>query len=176
MKEKGEAFEMFQVGDQVVYGMHGVCVISGVEERTIDRKAIQYFVLTPVERTDAQYYVPMHNEAALSKMRPVITKEELNDMLESDAVTQDSWIADENLRKQRYKELITGGDRVALVQMVRSLHQHKKMQYAAGRKFHLCDENFLRDAEKLLGSEFSLVLQMSQEEVGAYMRNALKDE
>ena len=81
---------MYQVGDQVMYGMHGVCCISGVEERLIDRKKIQYFVLTPVDQTGAQFYVPMHNEAALSKLRPIISREALNDLLESDEVTLDS--------------------------------------------------------------------------------------
>lgn len=167
---------MYQVGDRVLYGMHGVCEISGVEERAIDRKKIPYFVLTPLDQSGAKFYIPMNNEAALSKLRPIISKDALNELLESDAVIQDGWIQDENQRRQRYKDLITSGDRAALIRMVRSLHQHKKNQTAAGRKFHLCDENFLRDAEKLLGSEFALVLQMPRESVGDYVRSILKDE
>ena len=167
---------MYQVGDRVLYGMHGVCEISGVEERIIDRKKIPYFVLTPLDQSGAMFYIPMNYEAALSKLRPIISKDALNELLESDAVIQDGWIQDENQRRQRYKDLITSGDRAALIRMVRSLHQHKKNQTAAGRKFHLCDENFLRDAEKLLGSEFALVLQMPQESVGDYVRSILKDE
>ena len=167
---------MYQVGDRVLYGMHGVCEISGVEERAIDRKKIPYFVLTPLDQSGAKFYIPMNNEAALSKLRPIISKDALNELLESDAVIQDGWIQDENQRRQRYKDLITSGDRAALIRMVRSLHQHKKNRTAAGRKFHLCDENFLRDAEKLLGSEFALVLQMPQESVGDYVRSILKDE
>lgn len=167
---------MFQVGDQVLYGMHGVCTITDVEERNIDRKKIQYFVLEPAEQPGAKFYVPTGNRIALSKLRPIITREELNCLLASDEVQQDSWIQDENQRKQCYRDLITSGDRAALVRMVRTLHQHKKNQTAAGRKFHLCDENFLRDAEKLLGSEFALVLEMPQEEVGSYVRTMLRDE
>lgn len=167
---------MYQVGDRVLYGMHGVCEISGVEERAIDRKKIPYFVLTPLDQSGAKFYIPMNNEAALSKLRPIISKDALNELLESDAVIQDGWIQDENQRRQRYKDLITSGDRAALIRMVRSLHQHKKNQTAVGRKFHLCDENFLRDAEKMLDSEFALVLQMPRESVGDYVRSILKDE
>ena len=167
---------MFQVGDQVIYGIHGVCRITQVEERTIDRKKIHYFVLEPTEQPGAKFYVPMHNEAALSKLRHIISREALDTLLESDEVQQDAWIQDENQRKQHYRDLINSGDRMALVRMVRTLHQHRKAQSAAGRKFHLCDENFLRDAEKLLGSEFALVLRMPQEEVGSYVRGVLKDE
>lgn len=167
---------MYQVGDRVLYGMHGVCEISGVEERIIDRKKIPYFVLTPLDQSGAKFYIPMNNETALSKLRPIISKDALNELLESDAVVQDGWIQDESQRKQRYKDLINGGDRAALIRMIRSLYQHKKNQTAAGRKFHLCDENFLRDAEKLLDSEFALVLQMPRESVGDYVRSILKDE
>lgn len=167
---------MFQIGDQVMYGIHGVCSITQVEERTVDRKKLQYFVLEPAEQPGAKFYIPMHNEAALSKLRPIISREALVEILESDEVQQDAWIEDENQRKQHYRELIVSGDRASLVRMVRTLHQHKRNQAAAGRKFHLCDENFLRDAEKLLGSEFALVLDMPQDAVSGYVRTVLKDE
>ena len=29
---------MFQLGDQVIYGIHGVCDIVQIEEKVIDRK------------------------------------------------------------------------------------------------------------------------------------------
>jgi RNA polymerase-interacting CarD/CdnL/TRCF family regulator len=57
--------------------------------------------------------------------------------------------------------------------MINTLHQHKKVQAEAGRKFHLCDENFLRDAEKLLNAEFSLVLGIQPADVGAYILSAM---
>jgi CarD family transcriptional regulator len=73
-------------------------------------------------------------------------------------VRENVWIEDENRRKLRYRELITAGDRKELLQMVHTLHRHKEELALIGRKFHLCDDNFLHDAEKLLNSEFSRVL------------------
>lgn len=167
---------MFQVGNQVLYGMHGVCTIIDVEERVIDHKKIQYFVLEPTEQQGTRYYVPTRNQAALSKLQSIITWEELNSLLSSDEVQRDAWIPDENQRKQYYRDMITSCDRVALVRMVHTLHRRKQIQSAAGRKLHLCDETFLRDAEKLLGSEFALVLDLPREQVGSYVRTILKDE
>ena len=40
----------------------------------------------------------------------------------------------------------------------------------AGKKFHLCDDNFLRDAEKLISSEIALVLDMTMEQARDYLR------
>lgn len=167
---------MFQCGDQVLYGIHGVCRIVDLETRKVDRKMIEYYVLEPVDQTGARFYIPTQNASAVSKLRPIITRNELDALLRSGDASTDAWIADENQRKQYYRELITSGDRAALVQMVHTLHKHKEQQALAGRKFHLCDENFLRDAEKLLNMEFSLVLNIPQEEVGNYVQNAISDD
>lgn len=164
---------MFQCGDQVLYGIHGVCRILDLENRKIDRKIIEYFVLEPIDQPGARFYVPTQNKAAVAKLRPIISQQELDDLLRSDEACIDTWIEDENQRKQRYRDLITSGDRAALIRMVHTLHKHKKEQAAVGRKFHLCDENFLRDAEKLLSSEFSLVLNIEQNEVGNYVQNII---
>ncbi len=84
-----------------------------------------------------------------------------------------AWIADESRRKLRYRELLNGSDRGAMISMVRTLHNHRTEQLAAGRKFHQCDENFLRDAEKLLNAEISIVLDIPQSDVGEYVHQAI---
>lgn len=167
---------MYQTGNLVVYGIHGVCRIVELEERTVDRKRVQYYVLEPLEASGARYLIPTHNEVAVAKLRPVMSREALEEMLRSENVREDAWIADENQRKQHYRELINSGDRAALVRMVSTLHRHKAAQAAAGRKFHLCDDNFLRDAEKLLSSEFSLVLGIEPSQVGNYVLTAMRVE
>lgn len=161
---------MYQVGQKVVYGIHGVCDILDIEVKSIDRQKIAYFVLEPLEQPGARYYIPKDNPAALSKLSPLLSRQELEALIAECDPNGNSWIADENQRKQRYRELIGSGDRRGLVVMVHTLHMHKKKQAELGRKFHLCDENFLRDAEKLLCSEFSLVLNLSREETAAYLK------
>ena len=169
---------MYQIGDEVLYGIHGVCKITDVEERVVDRKHLRYFVLEPRDQAGARFLMPTHNEAALAKLRPVMSREDLETLLRSDAVRQDAWIPDESQRKQRYRELITGSDRTQLLQMVRSLHKHKhkQAQAQAGRKFHLCDENFLRDAERLINAEFALILDIEPKQVQSYVLSVLNEE
>ncbi len=166
---------MYQIGDQVVYGIHGVCAVAAVEQRTVDRKKVEYFALEPVDQPGTRYYVPTGNQAALAKLKPVLSRQELEALLVSDAVRQDVWITDEGQRKLYYRELINSGDRGKLLAMVGSLYRHKASQAAMGRKFHLCDENFLRDAQKLLNSEFALVLGMDPLQVGEYLRTRLTE-
>lgn len=164
---------MYQQGERVIYGIHGVCRIVGIELRNIDRKKVEYYALEPLDQPGARFYVPTQNQAAVAKLRPVLDAAALNALLRSDEARRDTWIPDEGQRKNRYRELIGSGDRAALLSMVGSLHRQKQAQEAQGWKFHLCDENFLRDAEKLLNSEFSLVLGIEPGKVGEYVKNAL---
>lgn len=167
---------MYQLGDKVVYGIHGVCCVAAQEQRVIDRKQVNYLVLEPLKQDGSKYLVPTHNAAAMAKLRRMLTKEELESLLDSPKIHADAWIRDENQRKQAYRELISAGDRERLVQMVCTLYRHKAAQTAAGRKCHLCDENFLRDAEKLLAGEAALVLDLEPKEATIYIRKKLKED
>lgn len=164
---------MFECGVRLLYGAHGICTVIGIEKRLADRKRVEYYVLEPLDQPGARFYVPTQNEAAVAKLRAILSREQIDSLLASGEVRRDSWIADENARKLRYRELIRSGDRSALLSMVGTLIRHKQEQQAAGKKFHLCDENFLRDAQKLLSAEFSLVLQIPPEEVGDYIQSRI---
>jgi len=165
---------MYQIGDWVIYGIHGVCRIVGTEKQLVNRKRIQYLVLEPLAQSESRFYLPMENPTAMAKLKSVLSKEELVELLASDAVRQDAWIQEENQRKQYYRELIGSGDRISLMKMVSTLYRYRAAQATAGRKFHQSDENFLRDAEKLLASEISLVMELSAEEARDYLRDQLK--
>ena len=164
---------VYEVGTLVVYGIHGMCRIVDREMRTVDRKKVEYLVLEPLGNAGSSYFVPAGNPAALAKLHPVMSREELEDLLGSEQIRQNCWIPDENARKQRYRELINGGDRMAMLQMIHSLQRHKQEQLAQGRKFHQCDENFLRDALRLIDGEFSVVLGIEPADVGKYVQDRL---
>lgn len=165
---------MYQIGDLVVYGIHGVCRVVDQEERVVDRKKVVYMALEPMEQEGSRYLIPTHNPVAMSKVKPMLTNEELTALLESKEALEDNWIRDENQRKQTYRELISSGDRVRLMQMVRTLYRHKAEQLTAGRKVHICDDNFLRDAEKLLCSEIAAVSGITLEEAKLLLRKNMK--
>ena len=167
---------MYRTGDKLVYGIHGVCSVVDVEEKVVDRKQVSYLVLEPFGQNGSRYLIPTHNSAAMCKLHKILTKDELESLLVSEEVFADGWIADESRRKQTYRELICSGDRTRLLQMVHTLYCHKKRQISAGRRIHLCDDNFLRDAEKLLANEIAFVLEITQENAKNYIRSRLKED
>lgn len=166
---------MYQTGDKVVYGSHGICCVVGQETRVIDKRNVIYLVLEPMGQGAARFYVPTHNQAAMRKLRQVLSRKDLEDLLNSDAIRTDGWIRDENQRKQTYRELIGSGDREKLLNMIHTLYHHKDAQSAAGKKVHLCDENFLRDAEKLLIGEIAMIMEMEPTQAKVYLRTHLME-
>lgn len=164
---------MFEIGEQVLYGAHGVCCVTDMEKKFTEGKHLTYLVLEPMEKDGSKYLIPTHNASAMGKLRPLLTKEELRALLDSEEVRADCWIQNENQRKQSYRELLGGGECARLMRMVHSLYRHRTAQAAAGRKCHLCDENFLRDAERLLSSEVAIVMEMEPVQARQYIRDVL---
>ena len=166
---------MYEIGQQVLYGIHGICTITAMESMRFGATREKYYVLVPMAQPGAKFYIPAENQAALSKLRPLLGREELLALLHSEAVRNYPWISDENQRKQRFRELISSGDRESLMGMIGSLHRHKRAQLKAGRKFHQSDENFLTDAQKLLNAEFAQVFALDPHEVNAFILRELEN-
>lgn len=164
---------MFQIGERVVYGFHGICKVADLEERVIARKRVVYLVLEPTGPGSSKFYVPTHNAVAMAKVKHLLSKEELEEMLSSEIVRNGMWIPEENRRKMAYRELISSGDREKLLQMIRCIYLYKEEQAAVGKRCHMCDDNFLRDAERLLGSEISVILNIDPDEAKRYLRSQL---
>lgn len=165
---------MYQIGEKIVYGIHGVCRVADLEDRVINQKKQTYLVLEPAGKDGSRYFVPTHNAVAMSKLRPILTQKQMQTLLASNEIRSFVWIQDENLRKQTYRELISSGNQEELMKMVYTLYLHKNKQVAEGKKVHQCDENFLRDAEKILCSEISIVLNIDYSEALSYLRKQLK--
>lgn len=160
---------MFQIGQLIVYGVHGVCKIIGTENKKVDRKIVEYFVLESVQQPGAMYFVPTQNPLVLSKLRPVITSEELDRYINEPIDLYQEILCEENVRKQMYREWIASARFDILLSAVRAVTLYKQRQLSAGKKFHLCDETFLKDAEKVLCGEISIVLSLSSPEAYKYL-------
>ena len=160
---------MYEIGERVLYGIHGICTITGIERMRFGKERANYYVLEPKEQPGAKFYVPV------AKLRSLLSREALLELLHSEDVRHYPWIPDENQRKLRFRELINSGDRAQLMGMIGALHRHKREQLAAGRKFHQSDENFLNDAQKLLNAEFALVFDLEPSAVSSFILRELEN-
>ncbi len=160
---------MFHIGDMVLYGTDGVCTITGIDEKDMEGDLIEYWILKPVYDEKSTLFVPRNNKTVLSKMRSVMSSEEIYELVHGIPQEDTIWIDDENERKQVYQNIIREGDRKKLVQLIKTLWLRKRSRQSAGRKLHQCDEVFLKQAEKLLHDEFAAVLHISPDEVAEFI-------
>ena len=160
---------MFKVNDVVVYGSQGVCEIIGIDERKMDGVSRTYFVLKPNDDKGATCYVPTWNEKALAKIRRVMTKQEVDALIDSMPSKSPTWIANEKDRKEAYKNILASRDQAAIISMVQALFSHKKEREAEGKRVHMSDEHFLKDAEQLLYSEWQYVLNVDKAGLMSYI-------
>ena len=152
---------MFKVNDVIIYGTQGVCQIVGVEEKTVSGAKRNYFVLKPVKDKGSTIFAPTDNERVLKKMRRLLSKAEINSLIDSMPGEDVVWIKNDNDRKERYRKILASGEHVELIKMIKAIYTHKKEREAGGKRLHMVDEHFLKDAEQTLYNEFQYVLKLS---------------
>ena len=155
---------MFQINDVILYGAQGVCKIVAMEQKRIDGANKTFFVLKPINDDSATVFVPTDKEAALKKMRRILTESQICALLDAAAQENAPWIGQDNVRKEHYRQLLAAGDQLALIRMIRGICEHKKQCEEKGKRLHMIDEHFLKDAEQMLFNEFQYVLKLETKE------------
>ncbi len=152
---------MYKVGEDVLYGSNGVCTITEITNKKIAGKTIEYYVLKPVYSETSTLFVPVHNEALVSKIRSVLSKDELNSIL-SNLPDPPEWNDNKNDRLELFKNVISEGNCLKLITLIRLIHNHEQIQVSKGKRLHISDERILKEAEKMVCDEISLVLQVDR--------------
>ncbi len=156
---------MYKAGTFVIYRNEGVCEIKGIIQKEFRDKMMEYYVLIPVHNKNAELLVPKSNASLVAKMRDVLSKEEIMAIIRQMPHEEVIWIDNEDVRKEKYKEIVSEGDRIKLARLIKTLYRHKEMQKKSGRKLHIADERILKDAEHIFYDEIAFVLNISQNEV-----------
>lgn len=165
----------YNKGDLVVYGSNGMCKIDDVQKMTFPMETEEhtYYVLKPVGNKNSILFVPSHKEELVSKMRYVLNREEIDNILSSADENEIEWIENNNVRGEAFKNQLKQGDPEVLLRLIRCLYRRKKKLSDLGKKLTVTDDTILSSAEKLVCDEFAYVLGISENEVGEYIRTKL---
>lgn len=156
---------MFRINDMITYGTEGVCRITDIVTKNLSGSDATYYVLSPVYHATSTIFVPVENQKLTDKMHPLLSKEEILAIIHAMPETEDFWVEDEPQRKEAYKALLAEGDCRKLVQIIKALYHHGQRQKELGKKLHLADERFFKEAERILCDEFAHVLEIDREGV-----------
>ena len=157
---------MFEIGDKIVYPMHGAGIIEAIEEKEILGERRNYYVLRmPIG--EMKVMVPINN-ADVVGIRPVIDSEEVGQVFRvlqaEDSPMSTNW----NRRYRHNMEKIKTGNIFELAEVVRNLSvRDKEKGLSTGEK------KMLDNARQILLSE--LVLAKGEGDNGDYIRSLLQE-
>lgn len=155
---------MFKVNDVIIYGTQGVCKIVDIEEKAVSGVKKTYFVIKPIHDNGSTIFAPTDNEYVLKKMRKLLSKAEINKLIDSMLDEDIVWVKNDNDRKEYYRKILASGDHMELIKMIKGIYSHKKEREAEGKRLHMVDEHFFKDAEQILYNEFQYVLNLNNKD------------
>ena len=164
---------MFSVNEKIHYGGSGVCIIQEIATMRFGRTRERYYVLKPVYQNSSLIYVPVENEALVSKMRPVLTRQEVDALIEEMPSVETAWEDDSQQRKLSFDALLRSNRCRDLVVLIKTLQEHKVVRAKLGKSLHVSDETYLREAQRLLFDEFAGPLGLMPAQVNGYITEKL---
>ena len=166
---------MLKIGDKIMYGAGGVMTIVDIREESVLDVSRSYYVLRPtLTKSESLTFVPTDNEKLVSAMRPLLSKEEIMELIHYSKTAEPcQWVNENRARQDRFKKIMESGDRKQIISMIRAIDESAIRREAEGKKIFLSDENARAKALKLLHSEISVVFDMPEEEVKVFVNKEL---
>ena len=164
---------LFAAGEVILYGNQGIFRVGDIIQQDFSGTKLDYYELNGVYETQRKVFVPVKSEKLTSLMMPVLSASEVNSVIDS-VDDENIWIDNEAARKEKYKSILSSGDRRMMLLLIATLYKHREACQSRGRKMHQSDERLFKEAEKLICSEFSYVLGIEQAEVGSYIAKKLE--
>lgn len=165
---------MFSIGQYVSCGNKGVCTIENVTTLDIsgvDKKKM-YYILKPYYMAASTVYVPVDSSA--TSIRPILTREEAQELLEGVPDIPMLTIQNEKLIEQDYKAAMRTNRCEEWVSIIKTIYARKQKRLQAGRKETAVDGRFFKLAEDNLYGELAIALEMPRSQVCEYISEYLQ--
>lgn len=159
---------MYGKGDYISYGGHGVCQIADVRSMDFGSGEQEYLVIEPIASGGATIYLPSSNQTVQTRMRPVLTREEIDVIISSVKNQQMPWPADRKVRMNQFQQILSRRDTRELLLLASCLHKRK-----TEKGLPVSEIEILNKVEGLVEQEFSFALNLGRAEIGQYIRDRL---
>lgn len=167
---------MFEIGEYVVCGNKGVCVVDNIttlDISGIDRQRI-YYILKPLYMPGSTVYVPV--DSSRESMRRVLKRREAQELIEGIPDIPLLVITNDKLSEQMYRECIRANSCEELIKMIKTIYLRKQKRIQAGRKVTAVDAKYFHIAEDNLYGELAVALDIPRNEVESYITEAMRKE
>ena len=166
---------MYQVGDKIIYGSNGVCVIEEIKMIEVPRtdELKPYYIIKPVFQ-GCRISVPVDTGVY---MRVIITAEEANALLDVVPRVEPKPYYNTALRQLQdyYEKKLAAHDCGILIETLLSIYRKREEVLAQKRKFGAIDERYMKRIEDLLFGELSVALGVEKIDVRRMMVDKLNE-
>lgn len=167
---------MYNIGDNIVYGMSGVMTIVDIKNVNLTGEAKDYYLLCDYGRSGSSVtYVPMDNPQLMENMHRLLTPDEVKDAIaEARRLCDVEWIPDSRQRSEAYRRIMRSARRSEILAMIRTVHNTGLSRAAIGKKNFLADEGVMQKAEGVIITEFAISLGIPEEDVRRIIDREIK--
>ena len=159
-----------KIGDHVMYLNNGVCKIVDIrEEQFIAGMPKTYFVLSPLIDERSEIYVPVDSEGLTANIFELLTEKEIKAAIKDSEKSVCEWIPDVKERSAEFTKIISGGNRAAILSVIKTLSDYRAELESRKKKFYASDERIFNAANKFITEEFAFVLGIPHDEVKSYI-------
>ena len=160
---------MFQIGDLIVYGTTGVCRVEKIGKPDLSGApdGVDYYTLAPYYSANSKIFTPCDNKKIT--MRPIMTKEEAQKLIDEIDTIGTVFVPDERKREDQYKELMKTADARNFVSIIKTVYIRKQERLAEGKKITASDEKYFQQAEDKLYGELAIIFEMDKKEVKGFL-------
>lgn len=157
---------MFNIGDKVVYPMHGAGIIEGIEEKEYLGRSQRYYILRlPIK--EMKVMLPTENVKLLG-LRDIIENSIIPEVLTILSGKQSEMSANWNRRYRDNMEKVKTGDIHDVAAVVRDLQLMDKT-----RGLSTGERKMLSNSKQILVSELALVQNLGRQEVEMLIDSAI---
>lgn len=161
----------YAVGEKLIYQHEGICVVKEIRKISFAKNdPHEYYILEPLYTSSStEIFVPVHAKNIESRMRRLITKDEILSVIRHSEEQEGTWVEDSKKRYELFSQRIREGERTEILRVIKMLSLHKLKVEKQGKKFYATDERLLEAAMKDIVEEFSYVLGVAQKDVIPYI-------
>ena len=160
---------MYQVGDYLMYGGHGMCKIDEVTIKTFSGKEKMYYVLHPVDHPDLTLFFPVDGD--VSKLKRMVSEDEARKLLEVFKKPAKAWIEKTTERNQRFNAIVQGENRKEIAELMNTLMRRKIELEKEGKKLAMQETKLLQQVSNIVFNELAYSLSTTTENIEEKINN-----
>ena len=148
---------MYQIGELVQYGNSGVCKVEEIVQGVPGlEQNVPCYLLIPFSKKDGKIYSPI--ETGEAKMRRILSKEEVKELLEKAWKNEGLSIVNEKQCEHIYREELHSGDCYRWLLLLKTLYARKTSRTTAGKRVTATDERYMKNVEDRLKEELNIII------------------